>query len=59
MGPSSWNLLLLLHGFDASATWQWAPYLRALIATGFNPIVPDLVFFGASCTRLPDGSDTF
>ncbi|KAL6657571.1 hypothetical protein ACP70R_005351 [Stipagrostis hirtigluma subsp. patula] len=53
------NPLLLLHGFGASATWQWAPYLRPLIAAGFDPIVPDLVFFGASCTRLPDRSDTF
>ncbi|OEL22911.1 hypothetical protein BAE44_0016071 [Dichanthelium oligosanthes] len=53
------NPLLLLHGFGASATWQWAPYLRPLIAAGFDPIVPDLVFFGASCTRLPDRSDAF
>lgn len=53
------NPLLLLHGFGASATWQWAPYLRPLIAAGFDPIVPDLVFFGDSCTRLPDRSDAF
>ncbi|KAL5197218.1 hypothetical protein ABZP36_000730 [Zizania latifolia] len=53
------NPLLLLHGFGASATWQWAPYLRPLIAAGFDPIVPDLLFFGASCTRLPDRSDAF
>ncbi|XP_025802794.1 uncharacterized protein LOC112882043 isoform X1 [Panicum hallii] len=53
------NPLLLLHGFGASATWQWAPYLRPLIAAGFDPIVPDLVFFGGSCTRLPDRSDAF
>ncbi|CAN6184818.1 unnamed protein product [Urochloa humidicola] len=53
------NPLLLLHGFGASATWQWAPYLRPLIAAGFDPIVPDLVFFGASCTGLPDRSDSF
>ncbi|CAN6199858.1 unnamed protein product [Urochloa humidicola] len=53
------NPLLLLHGFGASATWQWAPYLRPLIAAGFDPIVPDLVFFGASCTGLPDRSDAF
>ncbi|XP_062189715.1 uncharacterized protein LOC133892781 [Phragmites australis] len=53
------NPLLLLHGFGASATWQWAPYLRPLIAAGFDPIVPDLVFFGASYTRLPDRSEAF
>lgn len=53
------NPLLLLHGFGASATWQWYPYLRPLIAAGFDPIVPDLLFFGNSCTRLPDRSDIF
>jgi pimeloyl-ACP methyl ester carboxylesterase len=53
------NPLVLLHGFGASATWQWYPYLRPLIAAGFDPIVPDLVFFGNSCTRLPDRSDMF
>uniref|UniRef100_A0A0D9X1M7 AB hydrolase-1 domain-containing protein n=1 Tax=Leersia perrieri TaxID=77586 RepID=A0A0D9X1M7_9ORYZ len=53
------NPLLLLHGFGASATWQWAPYLRPLIAAGFDPIVPDLLFFGASSTRLADRSDAF
>ncbi|KAM3364662.1 hypothetical protein ACQJBY_014804 [Aegilops geniculata] len=53
------NPLVLLHGFGASATWQWYPYLRPLIAAGFDPIVPDLVFFGNSSTRLPDRSDTF
>lgn len=58
-GPPPRNPLLLLHGFGASATWQWAPYLRPLIAAGFDPIVPDLLFFGASCTRLPDRSDAF
>ena len=53
------NPLLLLHGFGASATWQWAPYLRPLIAAGYDPIVPDLLFFGASYTRLADRSEAF
>ncbi|VAH43661.1 unnamed protein product [Triticum turgidum subsp. durum] len=53
------NPLVLLHGFGASATWQWYPYLRPLIAAGFDPIVPDLLFFGNSTTRLSDRSDTF
>ncbi|KAK8445785.1 hypothetical protein SEVIR_9G385100v4 [Setaria viridis] len=51
--------VLLLHGFGASATWQWAPYLRSLLAAGLDPIVPDLLFFGASWSTLPDRSETF
>ncbi|PNT77301.1 hypothetical protein BRADI_1g60810v3 [Brachypodium distachyon] len=51
--------VLLLHGFGASATWQWAPYLRRLIAAGFDPIVPDLLFFGDSASPAPDRSETF
>lgn len=53
------NPLLLLHGFGASATWQWAPYLRPLIAAGYDPIVPDLLFFGDSCTLAADRSEVF
>ena len=51
--------VLLLHGFGASATWQWAPYLRSLLVAGLDPIVPDLLFFGASSSTVPDRSDTF
>jgi pimeloyl-ACP methyl ester carboxylesterase len=51
--------VLLLHGFGASATWQWAPYLRKLIAAGLDPIVPDLLFFGASSSPAPDRSEIF
>ncbi|XP_047084514.1 monoacylglycerol lipase ABHD6-like [Lolium rigidum] len=51
--------VLLLHGFGASATWQWAPYLRKLIAAGLDPIVPDLLFFGASSSPVPDRSEIF
>ena len=51
--------VLLLHGFGASATWQWAPYLCSLLAAGLDPIVPDLLFFGASSSTVPDRSDTF
>ncbi|KAL5219295.1 hypothetical protein ABZP36_019979 [Zizania latifolia] len=51
--------VLLLHGFGASATWQWAPYLRQLIGAGLDPIVPDLLFFGASFSTVPDRSETF
>ncbi|KAG8097321.1 hypothetical protein GUJ93_ZPchr0013g35447 [Zizania palustris] len=51
--------VLLLHGFGASATWQWAPYLRQLLAAGLDPIVPDLLFFGTSFSTVPDRSETF
>ncbi|PUZ40848.1 hypothetical protein GQ55_9G455600 [Panicum hallii var. hallii] len=51
--------VLLLHGFGASATWQWAPYLRSLLAAGLDPIVPDLLFFGSSSSTLPERSETF
>ncbi|PNT67296.1 hypothetical protein BRADI_3g23380v3 [Brachypodium distachyon] len=42
--------VLLLHGFGANATWQWAPFLRPLLAAGLAPFVPDLVFFGDSAS---------
>jgi pimeloyl-ACP methyl ester carboxylesterase len=51
--------VLLLHGFGASATWQWGPYLRHLQAAGFDPIVPDLLFFGGSSSTVQDRSDVF
>ncbi|EEE59177.1 hypothetical protein OsJ_11103 [Oryza sativa Japonica Group] len=49
--------VLLLHGFGASTTCQWASYLRPLLAAGFDPIVPDFLFFGDSCTLAADGSE--
>ncbi|TVU30846.1 hypothetical protein EJB05_22490, partial [Eragrostis curvula] len=51
--------ILLLHGFGASATWQWAPFLRPLIAAGLAPYVPDLVFFGASTSPSADRSPAY
>ncbi|KAJ6816056.1 catalytic/ hydrolase [Iris pallida] len=51
--------LLLLHGYGANATWQWAPYVRPLLSAGFNLYVPDLLFFGGSSTPLPDRSEAF
>jgi hypothetical protein len=42
----------LLHGFGASATWQWAPYLHSLLAPDLDPIV-------ASSSLVPDHSDAF
>lgn len=41
---------VLLHGFGANATWQWAPFLRPLLAAGLDPFVPNLVFFGDSAS---------
>ncbi|GJN20425.1 hypothetical protein PR202_gb07801 [Eleusine coracana subsp. coracana] len=51
--------ILLLHGFGASATWQWAPFLRPLLAAGLAPYVPDLVFFGASASPASDRSPAY
>ncbi|KAL6878417.1 hypothetical protein ACP4OV_012587 [Aristida adscensionis] len=51
--------VLLLHGFGASATWQWAPYIRPLLDAGLDPIVPDLLFFGASSSTVADRSEAF
>ncbi|KAJ3681998.1 hypothetical protein LUZ60_014571 [Juncus effusus] len=57
--PSTRRSLVLIHGFGASATWQWAPYLRSLIRAGFDLYVPDLIFFGGSFSPSPDRSDYF
>ncbi|XP_062205955.1 uncharacterized protein LOC133907874 [Phragmites australis] len=51
--------VLLLHGFGASATWQWAPFLRPLLAAGLAPYVPDLIFFGASASPAADRSPAY
>ncbi|KAL5225476.1 hypothetical protein ABZP36_012115 [Zizania latifolia] len=51
--------VLLLHGFGARATWQWAPFLRPLIAAGLAPFVPDLVFFGDSASPAADRSPVY
>ncbi|KAF9608266.1 hypothetical protein IFM89_008551 [Coptis chinensis] len=50
--------LLLIHGFGANAMWQWSELLRPFI-TRFNIYVPDLIFFGDSCTTRLDRSDLF
>ncbi|XP_078157171.1 uncharacterized protein LOC144552983 isoform X3 [Carex rostrata] len=57
--PSSRPAIVLIHGFGASATWQWASYLRPLIRSGFDLYVPDLIFFGGSFSPSPDRSDYF
>ncbi|KAF7070612.1 hypothetical protein CFC21_076116 [Triticum aestivum] len=51
--------VLLLHGFGANATWQWAPFLRPLLAAGLAPFVPDLVFFGNSASPAADRSPAY
>ncbi|KAK8967156.1 hypothetical protein KSP40_PGU011866 [Platanthera guangdongensis] len=57
--PDNRPSLLLIHGFGANATWQWAPYLRPLIRAGFDLYVPDLLFFGGSSTVRSERSDAF
>ncbi|RWW69179.1 hypothetical protein BHE74_00023243, partial [Ensete ventricosum] len=51
--------LLLLHGFGATAIWQWSAYLRPLLRAGFDLYVPDLLFFGASKALGPDRSESY
>ncbi|KAJ7945416.1 alpha/beta-Hydrolases superfamily protein [Quillaja saponaria] len=50
--------LLLIHGFGANAMWQWNDFVSPLTAR-FNVYVPDLVFFGDSCTTRPDRTESF
>jgi len=45
--------VLLLHGFGASAIWQWHPQISAL-APGHRVIVPDLLWFGGSASSERD-----
>ena len=48
-------VVLLLHGFGASAIWQWIEQLPALAAS-YRLIVPDLLWFGGSSSELRDFS---
>ncbi|KAL5982207.1 hypothetical protein ACLOJK_016277 [Asimina triloba] len=50
--------LLLIHGFGASAIWQWSDALRPLLSR-YNVYVPDLIFFGDSYTSRPERSESF
>ncbi|XP_074559015.1 uncharacterized protein LOC141814955 [Curcuma longa] len=51
--------LLLIHGFGATAIWQWSVYIRPLLRAGFDLYVPDLLFFGASSSLSPDRSESY
>ncbi|CAL9147540.1 unnamed protein product [Musa hybrid cultivar] len=51
--------LLLLHGFGATAIWQWSAHLRPLLGAGFDLYVPDLLFFGVSAAPGPDRSESY
>jgi len=50
--------VVLLHGFGASALWQWYPQVPAL-ARRLTLILPDLLFFGRSTTESADRSIRF
>lgn len=50
--------LLLLHGFGASAPWQFHPQVPAL-AKRFTLYIPDLLFFGGSTSPHNDRSLDF
>jgi len=47
-----------LHGFGASAIWQWTSQARALVRT-HRVIMPDLLFFGGSSSQSPDRTPSF
>ncbi len=47
--------VLLLHGFGASAIWQWYEQVDAL-AGRYRVIVPDLLWFGDSTSEVEDFS---
>ncbi len=47
--------LLLLHGFGASAIWQWHGQ-RYLAGDGFRVMIPDLLWFGGSSSTRRDFS---
>ncbi|CAN6686242.1 unnamed protein product [Malus baccata var. baccata] len=57
--PKSYKpTLLLLHGFGANAMWQYGEHLRHF-TTRFNVYVPDLLFFGHSCTSRLERTVSF
>lgn len=47
--------VMLLHGFGASALWQWPEQLEAL-CRDYTVIMPDLLWFGDSVSRDTDFS---
>jgi pimeloyl-ACP methyl ester carboxylesterase len=47
--------VVLIHGFGASALWQWTPQALAL-AREHRVIMPDLLWFGGSRSTRPDYS---
>ncbi|CAI5480772.1 unnamed protein product [Closterium sp. Yama58-4] len=50
--------LLMLHGFGASAIWQWTNQVAAF-SRDFDVVLPDLVFFGGSRSRSDQRSEIF
>ncbi|KAG0497472.1 hypothetical protein HPP92_001917 [Vanilla planifolia] len=51
-------IVLLLHGFGPSATWQWR-FQIGILSRHFDLVVPDLIFFGGSTTRSAERSERF
>jgi pimeloyl-ACP methyl ester carboxylesterase len=49
---------LLLHGFGANAMRQYGKHLQ-MFTSRFNVYVPDLLFFGESCTSRPERTGSF
>ncbi|GAV82711.1 Abhydrolase_6 domain-containing protein [Cephalotus follicularis] len=50
--------LVLIHGYGGHASWQFSHQLWSL-SQYFNLYIPELLFFGKSCTNRTDRSDVF
>lgn len=50
--------LILVHGFGANAMWQYADVLHHFTPK-YNVYVPDLLFFGRSCTERQERTEGF
>ncbi|XP_071711255.1 uncharacterized protein [Rutidosis leptorrhynchoides] len=50
--------LILIHGYGGNSKWQFILQIGEL-ASNFNVYIPDLVFFGNSCSTRNERTDTF
>ena len=56
--PAAKRAVLLLHGFGASAIWQWQGQL-SLLCPHYDVYMPDLVFFVGSTTKSDRRTEVF
>ncbi|KAL8458690.1 hypothetical protein ACS0TY_036263 [Phlomoides rotata] len=50
--------LLMIHGFGGNSKWQFV-YQVGTLADSFNVYIPDLLFFGKSCTNRRNRTEAF